>query len=125
MSAQGKTILVVEDDEAIRGSVVAALEGAHYEAMSAGTFRDAKSKLRNQRFDLVLFDLVLGEERADELIVEIRGLKDHPNHATPFLVVSGNLSRESIAVIGSHVQGALVKPFDVANLLESVRKLLG
>ena len=125
MAERTKNVLVVEDDEELRNTLVNALARAGFGAFGASSVREARSKLRNQKFACLLFDIHLGDERADEVIAELRGLRSHPNADTPIIVVSGHLDRDLIGSIRAHVQGALVKPFRLDAVLEAVKRVAG
>ena len=59
----GETVLVVEDDAAVRMALVASLEQLEYQPVEARNGREALSILqrRSQDFDLVLSDLIMPE----------------------------------------------------------------
>jgi FixJ family two-component response regulator len=67
----------------------------------------------------------LGADSGEELIEFIRERKDALNVDTPILVISGHLDKPLIGKIAKKIQGALVKPFDMNALLESVKKHAG
>lgn len=123
MADQPKQILVVEDDGELRESLVDSLQISGYRALGAGNAREAKAKLKVQKFDCILFDVVLGEERCEPLIWAVRE-DSSLNRETPILVISGNLDANVVATIRGHIQGALVKPFDQSTMVEAVKRIL-
>ncbi|HEY8280701.1 MAG TPA: response regulator [Bdellovibrionota bacterium] len=118
-------ILVVEDDKALCGSIMDALQLNGYKPTGAGDVREALAKLRNQVFGCILLDIKLGEESGDDLLTSIRVTNSTLNTSTPILVISGHLDKALVQKVAKHIQGALVKPFDMTVLLENVKKLAG
>ena len=53
------TILVVEDDAAVRQGIVDALRFAGYEVLSAADGREGREAALTARYDLLLLDLIL------------------------------------------------------------------
>lgn len=117
-----KTILVVDDDAAVRELVGCILERGGYSVLRASDGEEALSlvETRNEAPDLVITDLVMpgltGTELADHLTSW--------NPAIRVLFISGYpgemVSRTAITA-GRFLQ----KPFATDTLLEKVRELLG
>ena len=121
---RGETILVVEDDSAVRSLAVTLLENLGYEVLAAQDAMAALSFLHTpSRIDLVLSDVMLPggmcgpdlvEEakrlRPDLRVLFMSGYTDHPAHG------SGPLS-EAAAVLN--------KPFRKRDLARRLRAALG
>jgi CheY-like chemotaxis protein len=122
-TAGGKLVLVVEDDADQSNAMLKTLQESGFSPMGVPGVREAIFKLKNQKFSLVVLDLLLGEERGQELIDLIRTRPDIPNAATPILVVSANLSKEALQGMAGKVQGAMVKPLDMAAFAATAQKL--
>ena len=120
-----KSILVIEDDIDLCNSIMSALQRSGYRPFGASELREATLKLKNQTFACILVDMRLGADSGEELIEFIRERKDAQNIDTPILVISGHLDKSLVAKIAKKIQGALVKPFDMNALLESVEKHAG
>ena len=125
MSGAPRPILIVEDDQSLRSSLIGALEGEDFTCMGVGTVREATFKLKNQKFACVVLDLKLGEESGVEVATFMRTRKEIPNHLTPVLVVSGSFEPEVMKSLAGKVQGAMVKPLDLAALKEKLKKISG
>jgi DNA-binding response OmpR family regulator len=123
--AEQKHILVVEDDTVLSGAMVSALNRDGYKGVAAADIREAMFKLKNQTYACVLLDMKLGADAGADLVDFIRERKDSMNKTTPVVVVSGNLDRPTMGKIAGQIQGALVKPFDMSSLLETVRRHAG
>lgn len=116
------TILVVDDDVALRRTMVRALEGAGYDVLAAGNAFEARKALdRADALDLVVMDLVLpgmeGREAANLLKARQPGIT--------VVYTSGYTSQESLRS-GLVEEGEIFlrKPFELDELLETVRAVL-
>ena len=78
MTADGATILIVEDEPPIRRLLRTTLAGQDYRTLEAGTGAEALQAMRHHRPDLVLLDLGLPDRDGLELIAEIRKLAPVP-----------------------------------------------
>jgi len=118
-----ETILLVEDDEAVRRATARVLRRAGYEVIAAGSGADAIAALAEYEgpLDLLITDVVMpgmtGPQVADRLRESSPGLR--------VLFVSGYsdevVVRQGLAGAG---QNYLEKPFVVDVLLERVREVL-
>ena len=117
------TVLVVEDDEAVRRFVVRILRRAGYTVLEAATGRDARPLGRecDGRIDLLVTDVVMPNMSGVDLAAELRS--DRPE--LPVLFISGYPDdatvRDGNLRTGENV---LIKPFNPGQLLEAVGRLL-
>ncbi len=114
--AEGKKVLIVEDDEDISMIEEAYLEAAgfHTEILSDG--KAVLSRLKQESFDLILLDLMLPGKNGYEICREIREEVD-----IPILMVTART--ESVDKIRGLRLGAddyIAKPFDPAELVARV-----
>ena len=115
------TILVIEDDSAIRRGVVDALSFSGYTVMEAGEGLKGMELAQQATFDLLLLDLVLPNHSGFEIL---RALRDH-RPGTPVIILSAR-GEEADRVKGLKL-GAddyVVKPFSVRELLARVEAVL-
>jgi PAS domain S-box-containing protein len=118
-----ETILLVEDDPAVRRGLGAILERAGYRVLSADGGREALRLLREaeERPDLLVTDLVMPELSGPE--VASRVLEEHPD--VPVLYMSGYVEEEIRAEGGLPYGGDLVqKPVLPEDFLSRVRQAL-
>jgi CheY-like chemotaxis protein len=116
------TILVVDDEAAIRGLFHKILARAGYRVMEAADGAQALAAVKKGGVDLVITDLVMPEKEGIETIVEIR--KNHPR--VKIAAVSGAFGGrylETASLLGA--DAALAKPVSEETLLGTVRRLLG
>jgi nitrogen-specific signal transduction histidine kinase/CheY-like chemotaxis protein len=117
----GATILIVEDDVAVRSSVRRLLERHDYRVLEAPCGSQALIVLAESAVDLVISDMVMPEMSGLELRQRLRELR--PN--LPVLLMSG-YSEEAITRLGSpgSLGPLLEKPFTVQGILRKVRDAL-
>jgi two-component system KDP operon response regulator KdpE len=117
---EGPTILVIEDERAIRRFVRTALETAGYRVLEAVTAADGLREAATRHPDLVVLDLGLPD--ADGLEVT-RRLREWS--ALPILVLSARgQERDKVAVLDAGADDYVTKPFAVGELLARIRAAL-
>ncbi len=119
----GETILVVEDEPAVRLVAKALLERLGYVVLAAGSGPEALPLVEApaQRIDLLLLDVVMPEMSGPE--VAERALAIRPGLRVLF--ASGHTEHPSIAAGGAVLEGRLVaKPFTTSELAQRVRAAL-
>ena len=119
-SAQG-TILIVDDQAAVRSFAREALEQTGYRIVEAANGADALTRLSEAAFDLLISDLYLPGQGGGELVREASakypGLK--------VIIMSGAfeyVKEEPASVLG--VSALLPKPVDPKTLVETVQRVL-
>jgi two-component system, cell cycle sensor histidine kinase and response regulator CckA len=117
-----ETILLVEDDEAVRLTTTAILEGAGYHVLTAGSALVAieLARMRDTRIDLVLTDVVMPMMSGAEMLPLLRAFR--PGLKAIFM---SGYAGEHIAARGLNVGDVLLeKPFSKNDLLQQIRKML-
>jgi DNA-binding response OmpR family regulator len=112
-----RTVLVVEDEPALRLLCRVNLELDGFAVLEAATLDEARSRLDNSPVDVVLLDLHLGRELGDTLLGELRGRTPR----VPVALVSGTAELPSAESAGA--DAVLSKPFRIEELLATVRAL--
>jgi len=93
LSRRIKQLLVVEDDETQRQSILELIGGSDVQITGVGTAEAAKQALAERRFDCLVVDLRLPDLPGAELIGQIKRM---PNMATlPIIVYTGKELTES------------------------------
>jgi DNA-binding NtrC family response regulator len=105
------TILIVDDEYAIRFLCRVNLELDGYRVLEAAEIAEARRLLETEQIDVVLLDLNVGPERTDDLLEELR----RRTPPMPVALVLAPARPEADAV--------LAKPFGVDELAETVRRL--
>jgi len=121
--ALARTILLVEDDPAVRGAVRRLLEREGYGVLQASNGREALAVLAQSSgaVDLVLSDMVMPEMSGLEFRHRLREL----HLPVPVLLMSG-YSEETITRLGSpeSLHPLIEKPFTVEEILQKIKRML-
>lgn len=123
-AARNETVLVVEDEEAVRITLETVLEDYGYRVVSAGNGPEAVDLLReHDDIDLLLTDVVMpGGMNGRELAEQARQMKPD----LKVLVTSG-YPRETISqkgVLADDIE-FISKPYEHTELIRRIRELLG
>ena len=117
MTEQGPQILVIEDDQAIRGVIRSTLEGAGYRVAEAGNCARGLVEAGTRKPDLVILDLGLPDRDGVEFIREMRSWS-----TKPIIVLSARTEEEQkVEALDEGADDYLAKPFGVAEMLARVR----
>ena len=118
-----ETILLVEDDETVRGVTLRMLQELGYSVVSAGSAAEGRARAEEagSRIDLLLTDVVMpggsGRELAEELTLAHPGLAVlFMSGYTPDVVLRQGVVQENVAF--------LAKPFTAPALAEALRQTL-
>ena len=117
------TILVVEDDEDVVKLIRLVLEFEGFEVKHAGDGLEAMAFIASQPAPaLVTLDIELPHAKGDEVMMLI---KTSPGwQRVPVVMITATPKTDSAWAVRSGAKGYLVKPFQPADLLACVRKLL-
>ena len=120
-----KTILCVEDDRFIGEMYVRSLQKAGYEVTWMVDGNDGLVAARNQSFDLIILDLMLPEQRGDQILDALRsGDTDLVPNSKILVMTNYEQSDTDRQRVMSRVDGYLIKA-DITprRLLEVVEEL--
>lgn len=120
-----KKILVIEDDGDLGEVLVTRLGSWGYEALYVGDGKQGFERARRESPDLIILDLTLPGLPGQEVCKAIREDPDRRFARTPILMLTGHRA-DADKLIG-YVIGAncyITKPFQDADLLESVQLLI-
>jgi len=113
-------ILVVEDDLDLNFILCKVLKNGGYEVQSAFSGSEALGLVAQNRYDLLVLDLMLPGVSGEALIREVR-----KEGMVPILVVSAkNLVDDRVEVLGIGADDYLIKPFESREVLARVGVLL-
>lgn len=120
-----KTILCVEDDRFIGEMYVRSLQKAGYDVTWVVDGNDGLVVARNQNFDLIILDLMLPEQRGDQILDALRNNNVDLVPNSKILIMTNfeqdEASRKSVM---SRVDGYLIKA-DITprNLIDVVKQM--
>jgi CheY-like chemotaxis protein len=114
-----KTILLVDDDPAVRESITQVLSEEEYLVLPAANGKEAVQTAAAGKVDLVLLDLSLPEMSgwdAFELLTS-------ENPLIPVIIITAR-PNQLFSALAAGVGALMEKPLDFPNLLETIRDLL-
>jgi CheY-like chemotaxis protein len=118
--ADDRSVLVVDDDDAIRTLIARVLVRADYEVAQAANGSEALTKLRTRAYQTVVLDLMMPVMSGFELV---EYLGSHDDAGAPcIVVVSAAGERDLQSITSPLVRSVLRKPFDLPELIAAVAK---
>ncbi len=117
--AQGLRVLYVEDNKEARESTLGLLENIFDNITTAVNGEDGLEKFEKGSFDLILTDINMPKMNGMEMIDKIR----ETDKDVPILILSAyNESGYFIETIRQGVEGYLLKPIDLDQFLDMIKK---
>ncbi|MCE0496149.1 response regulator [Vibrio salinus] len=116
-----KKVLIVEDDDSLRDSLCAALEYENFEVECDSSVETALARLKEENFDVILLDIMLGEISGIDGITLFKYLQ--PGVA---IIIMTAFATVDLAV-NAMKKGAdefLTKPFDIDTLVVTLKKVV-
>lgn len=117
-----KTILIIEDNNAMRDVETEILIGAGYHVLEAGTAKEGIELALNNPVDLVLLDIRLPSKKRGIGTAKILRSKDATKDVHIIFVTGyheGEYAKE-VASISNH--SYMTKPFDFGELLKKIKE---
>ena len=127
LGEQGKRLqpmlMVVDDDQFMRGLLTRVLESADYEVVAVGSATEALSALRRRPPDLIIMDVNLPDLNGIEVTRRLKLTTDHAD--IPVIMLTGQSERQTfVASRGAGAVDFIAKPFDRQILLGKVSRHL-
>lgn len=113
------TILVVEDDDNLRGALCDTLELAGYTVSSTDHGQGALDKLSNEHFGLLLSDLQMRPMNGYTLLKKAKAMK--PELPVLLMTAYGTV-QGAVEAMHEGASDYLIKPFEADDLLERVQR---
>ncbi|MCE5271296.1 response regulator [bacterium] len=114
-------ILVVEDDPLVRQSFVRLIAEEHYEVHSAGSCREGLVMIKENRFDLILTDIRLGDDNGLKILAQAKKLDPR----VVVFMITGFSSMDSMKrAMRKGAEDYIVKPVDTELLLMKIKNVL-
>lgn len=112
-------LLIVEDDAAVRATMVTVLELEGYQPEAVSTTKEAIERLSAQIYPIVISDIYLDERTGLDVLRAAR--QNNPSCAV--ILMTGRGSMET--VMAATENGAfeyLAKPFDISQMLDTIKR---
>ena len=118
-----KKILIVDDKLEVVELVNATLEGEDYQVIDASDGREALEKIKREKPDLVLLDVIMPKMDGLEVLSEAK--KDPKTKDIPIIILTAKgqkVDKEKGKRLGA--QDYIVKPFSPSHLLAKIEAIL-
>jgi len=117
------TVLIVDDESAIRDMVTVALEVAGYRCLQAENARDAHALIIDEKPDLVLLDWMMPETSGLELLRRLR--RDELTADLPVIMLTAKAEEDNmIQGLDSGADDYMSKPFSPRELIARIKSAL-
>jgi two-component system response regulator FlrC len=121
MNKLNESVLVVEDDAALREALLDTLRAAGLSALPAPDAPSALQLLQNEEIALVISDVQMPGPNGYELLTSIRRLR--PDLPVVLMTAFGTVA-QAVAAMREGAVDYIVKPFDAQALIEMARRQL-
>lgn len=113
---EGKRILIIEDDQEISRLLSVILKKSQMVPVAAYSGTEGLLQLQNNRFDLILLDLMLPGKSGEELLEEIR-----EKSSIPIIIISAKVDVEDkVKVLKMGADDYITKPFNQEEVMARI-----
>ena len=123
MKAANKTILIVEDEVAIRGMISAAVSLAGYQFLEAPTTRDAHRLVIDQKPDLILLDWMLPQGSGIDFCRQLKQ-NDLTSDIPVIMLTAKDNEDNKIQGLDAGADDYVTKPFSPRELMARIKAIL-
>jgi two-component system response regulator AtoC len=113
------TVLIIDDEEAARGFVSAALQDAGYETLEAGDLKQAAVYVDTNAADIVLLDMMLPDGSGLSLLDRLA--RENPSPPVILITAFGEVEM-AVEAMKKGAQDFLQKPVDLDRLQQAVER---
>ncbi len=114
------TILIVEDNKDVNLMLAEALIDEGYKVKSAFTGIDGIDEIKNNKYDLILLDIMLPYKSGDQILKEVRSFSD-----TPIVIISAkDMIGTKIDLLRLGADDYITKPFDLGEVIARIQTIL-
>jgi DNA-binding NtrC family response regulator len=117
-SASAGSVLIIDDEAAIRESLETLLEMEGYDVQSAATADEGLTRIGNRPYDLVLLDLALPDRNGIDLLAE---LHVHDPQLAVIMITAYGTVENAVKAMQAGATNFVQKPWDNEKLLADVR----
>lgn len=112
-------ILIVEDEESIRGLIQMTLQMENYDTVEADNGREAYERIQEENFDLILLDIMLPGMDGYQLLQKIKG------KGIPVIFLTARIAvQDRVFGLKMGADDYITKPFEPIELLARIEAVL-
>jgi DNA-binding NtrC family response regulator len=112
-------LLVVEDDYAVRTTLVNMLELEGYEVEAVASTADAMSRLRSNTYPIIISDIYIDDRTGLDVLETAK--RSNPNCSVILMTARGSMETVMAATRGGAFD-YIAKPFDFDRILETIKR---
>jgi DNA-binding NtrC family response regulator len=112
-------LLIVEDDQAVRTTMVTCLELEGYAVEAVSSTREALDRLEKHSYPIVISDIYLDERTGLDVMRSAR--RQNPDCAVILMTGRGSMETVMAATEGGAFE-YLAKPFEMAHMVDTIRR---
>ncbi|MBZ5603556.1 MAG: sigma-54 dependent transcriptional regulator [Acidobacteriia bacterium] len=112
-------LLIVEDDQSVRNTMVMCLELEGYSVEAVSSTREAIDRLRAQAYPIVISDIYLDERTGIDVLRTAR--QQNPDCAVILMTGRGSMETVMAATEGGAFE-YLAKPFEMAQMIDTIKR---
>src|SRR5262249_32108872 len=112
-------LLIVEDDQSVRNTMVMCLELEGYAVEAVSSTREAIDRLRTHPYPIVISDIYLDERTGIDVLRTAR--QQNPDCAVILMTGRGSMETVMAATEGGAFE-YLAKPFEMAKMVDTIRR---
>src|SRR5689334_2861750 len=112
-------LLIVEDDQSVRNTMVMCLELEGYSVEAVSSTREAIDRLREQPYPIVISDIYLDERTGIDVLRTAR--QSNPDCAVILMTGRGSMETVMAATEGGAFE-YLAKPFEMAHMIDTIKR---
>jgi two-component system, OmpR family, alkaline phosphatase synthesis response regulator PhoP len=120
----GKRILIVDDDEMVRMALVELLRPEGYELDESASGKEALVKINENKYDLMMFDIIMPEMDGLELCKRVRARDEYKDIPVVFLTAKSR-EQDKIKGLEAGANMFLSKPISPEKLLAIISETIG
>ncbi|MBK26307.1 MAG: hypothetical protein CME70_20070 [Halobacteriovorax sp.] len=124
MEESGSTILYIEDERDLAIEIIDELENANLGVVHFTTEKEALKATKDVKFNCIIVDINLEEGKGDSFILKMRNDPDNLNRETPVIMASSHLDINVVNKLGGAIQGGVVKPYSILDLLDRLSRFI-
>ncbi len=117
-------VLLIDDMNLVRGAIKTILTRAGHSVTEAAGGEVGIALLQQQRFDIVVTDMIMPGQDGGDVMTFMRGMKDRP----AILALSGGNSDvpagEALQLAHAQADAVMAKPFDNRELVTTIADLI-
>jgi DNA-binding NtrC family response regulator len=112
-------LLIVEDDQSVRTTMVTCLELEGYSVEAVASTREALERLEKQSYPIVISDIYLDERTGLDVLRSAR--RQNPDCAVILMTGRGSMETVMAATEGGAFE-YLAKPFEMSHMVDTIRR---